>query len=38
VDSVEETKLADSDFTIPSDYIELSPTALQNEDKGDDFQ
>ncbi|MGA8657914.1 MAG: DUF4412 domain-containing protein [Chthoniobacterales bacterium] len=36
VDSVEETSLADSDFTIPIDYKELSPNSLQNKDKSED--
>jgi hypothetical protein len=35
VDSVEETSLADSDFTIPIDYKELSPNSLQNKDKSE---
>jgi uncharacterized protein DUF4412 len=36
VDSIEETSLADSDFTIPTDYKELSPNSLQNKGKGED--
>lgn len=35
VDSIQETKLADSDFAIPTDYKELNPSFLQDKGKSE---